>query len=908
MGGVTFNWPAVTGAASYTLEYYTNISTIVPINVLAPVPPVAVISHTVSSGMQYPNIYYWRVKTNCSTGTSPFHYGPAFQLPVTACAAPGNLTASCITGTSVNLGWTSAASSFILEYKLSTALAWTPVGTGVATIVGNTVTINNLLPSTAYDWRVRSTNCSSAFSNSQFTTSASGCGAAENLGVTNLTDASVRLNWQSVANASSYLVQVSTTPSFTTFAFNNTTSNTFENVSGLLYSTTYYWRVKANCGCYSAIRSFTTKCPTPQNLTAIQVTSNSAKLTWTATPNIYYYLDVSTASNFSSFVYSGLLLLSTDLPYQLFNLNPVTTYYWRVTTSCGDMNNSGVFTTAPNVPVFLTGFSATPECANARVRLNWTTQNEANSSHFVIERSTDGLNYMWVKQVPAAGNSSVPLPYEYFDNYPIKGFATYRLIIVDLNGSYTISPVVTIQANAAKCFTGVQPPAIACNATIAGPERLCYNNTSYTYSIGNIPDYTFVNWGVTPQSQTLVNSTRHYSNKFELVRNSGEGAIALSATLSRCTNSTLIREVAVGPIAMPAVSIQGNDLFCNNSQFSVQNLPVGSTVLWSSSNPNIATISSTGLASGVNNGTCTISATITAPTNTCYAVTTITKNITIGNPAAISISIMPPNADLCTGIPFMAESYLEGATSYTWQAPTGLQFNSANGLSYINAQVVSPPLGGPLTLIALNRCGSVTGSHVLIPQPQFPPPGKNQPYITMISGSCIANSFTAQVVAVPNAVSYYWKVRELDVNGNLLAASPWFMSSTNQGTYSLTNLLTRSAVVYVYAVTNCGITPTINASFNTCRLRARTIPYVQEQPVKVVPNPTSGICKVYLPAELLVNSNFTLRTTKGEDIKKGKVSGVKGFFQIDLTKYPGGVYTLVIENDKMIRHVQIVKN
>ena len=84
---------------------------------------------------------------------------------------------------------------------------------------------------------------------------------------------------------------------------------------------------------------------------------------------------------------------------------------------------------------------------NNATLLQWQTENEHNTSHFIIERSTDGSRFDKIATVAAAINSNSKLNYSYVDNKAAALSAAivyYRLQIVDLDGSITYSKVVTI--------------------------------------------------------------------------------------------------------------------------------------------------------------------------------------------------------------------------------------------------------------------------------------------------------------------------------------------------------------------------------------------------------------------------------------------------------------------------------
>jgi hypothetical protein len=101
-------------------------------------------------------------------------------------------------------------------------------------------------------------------------------------------------------------------------------------------------------------------------------------------------------------------------------------------------------TTCIVLPVTLSSFTATAR--NYDVLLNWQTELEANSSHFIIERSTDGRNYAPIGQVAAKGYSDTRVNYSFTDNKPVvfDRPVFYRLRSVDRDNSYQYSKIVSV--------------------------------------------------------------------------------------------------------------------------------------------------------------------------------------------------------------------------------------------------------------------------------------------------------------------------------------------------------------------------------------------------------------------------------------------------------------------------------
>lgn len=91
------------------------------------------------------------------------------------------------------------------------------------------------------------------------------------------------------------------------------------------------------------------------------------------------------------------------------------------------------------LPLELLAFNVSRK--EAAVQLDWSTASEQHSAYFVIERSNNGKQWNELQQVPAAGNSSTGLQYTREDREPLAGMSYYRLKMVDLDNSYTYSPV-----------------------------------------------------------------------------------------------------------------------------------------------------------------------------------------------------------------------------------------------------------------------------------------------------------------------------------------------------------------------------------------------------------------------------------------------------------------------------------
>lgn len=91
-------------------------------------------------------------------------------------------------------------------------------------------------------------------------------------------------------------------------------------------------------------------------------------------------------------------------------------------------------------------------------QLTWKTQQESNSSHFEIERSTDGINFSFAGKVNAAGTSNTVINYQFNDVNAKPGLNYYRLKMVDKDGQFVYSNIAVVNVSIKGTFiTSVYP-------------------------------------------------------------------------------------------------------------------------------------------------------------------------------------------------------------------------------------------------------------------------------------------------------------------------------------------------------------------------------------------------------------------------------------------------------------------
>ncbi len=321
----TVSWATVAGANSYDVDYqvngagtWTNAAT-------------ATTSLSVNlSGLSISTSYNWRVRANCTGGSS--NYVQAAFTTAAACGTASGLSSSSITISSASVSWTAVANanSYDADYQVNGAGTWTNAATATAS---TSVALSGLSSGTVYNWRVRA-NCTAGAGNyaqASFTTLAP-CGTPAGLASSAVTSTSATISWTALSGANNYDADYQITGAGTWTNAATATTSTSVALSGLTASTGYSYRVRANCtsgtGSYAS-SSFTTSAvqagcvtafePNETQATAAAIVSgvtNSAaiststdidyyKITTTATSNIVYNLVGPSGVDYDLYVYNS---------------------------------------------------------------------------------------------------------------------------------------------------------------------------------------------------------------------------------------------------------------------------------------------------------------------------------------------------------------------------------------------------------------------------------------------------------------------------------------------------------------------------------------------------------------------------------------------------------------------------
>ncbi|HEX4851652.1 MAG TPA: T9SS type A sorting domain-containing protein, partial [Puia sp.] len=110
------------------------------------------------------------------------------------------------------------------------------------------------------------------------------------------------------------------------------------------------------------------------------------------------------------------------------------------------------------LPVTLIDFNANYQGSNT-VEVDWSTSREINANYFEIERSTNAINFTTAGQVSASQSTNDIHNYTFNDYIGAISSVVYyyRLKIVDVNGSYTYSKIVSVRLSQSETKISLYP-------------------------------------------------------------------------------------------------------------------------------------------------------------------------------------------------------------------------------------------------------------------------------------------------------------------------------------------------------------------------------------------------------------------------------------------------------------------
>ncbi|MFH1195745.1 MAG: FISUMP domain-containing protein [bacterium] len=435
----SLNWNSSSGATSYTLQVSTNNTFSSFIYNHGGLTGTSQQISELANSTQY----YWRLNASNNFGTSDWSNvwsfttasgGVAPEIPILS--SPINKATNVAIPPSLNWNSSSGATSYTLQ--VSTNNTFSSFVYNQSGLTGTSHQISGLANSTQYYWRVSASN---SYGTSDWSTgwnfTTSSAGVAPDIPIlsspaTNTTEIPVppTLFWNQSNNTESYSLQVSANGSFTSIVFDgNGLTSTSQLISGLKYSTKYYWHIKAansfGFSAWSTTWNFTTIGIAPQPPILSSPANNSTDISTSPTLSWFsssgatgYILQVSESNTFSTFIYNADVGNVVIKP--ITGLNNTVKYYWRMkaTNAYGssDWSTAWNFITMEKVPESPILSSPANNSTDVLISpsLSWNASNGATSYTLQVSASSTfsspiydgGVGSVLNKQILGLSNST----------------------------------------------------------------------------------------------------------------------------------------------------------------------------------------------------------------------------------------------------------------------------------------------------------------------------------------------------------------------------------------------------------------------------------------------------------------------------------------------------------------------
>ncbi|MBI3005411.1 MAG: fibronectin type III domain-containing protein [Ignavibacteriales bacterium] len=337
--------------------------------------------------------YYWRARSKqiavTSNWSSVWNFTTVPDIPPTpTLISPANNAINV--STSPTFSWNVSTGAISYRLQVSPSPTFSPTMIDQSGITSTSFPANSFNRDQTYYWRVSATNAggtsdwSSVWSFTTIPDTPATPTLASPINGSNDISVNPTLSWNASTGAASYHLQISTNSNFTSTVIDKAgIADTSDTISGLAYSTRYYWRINAtNSGgtsAWSTVWDFTTV-PAPPATPSLSSPANGSQnqpttiaLMWNSSARASAYrLQVSADSTFTAIGVDQNDLVSTTATITSLATN--TIHYWRVhafnTGGTSAWSNVWSFTTVPSPPAAPT--LSTPANGATGVSLNPT--------------------------------------------------------------------------------------------------------------------------------------------------------------------------------------------------------------------------------------------------------------------------------------------------------------------------------------------------------------------------------------------------------------------------------------------------------------------------------------------------------------------------------------------------------
>ena len=300
------------------------------------------------TGLMPETDYMVRVRSICEDGEMSMWRESTFTTPELPCIVPTNVTATDITYTSANIGWTASGNEVSWEVRYATG--------GVEdTIVATTnpVAITGLFSASTYQVWVRAFCGADTYSewSEVYTFNTQACATVSNVVVSEIGGNNATVTWTPAEGQTAWEVSYGMQGFSEGYAIATVTvTNPTYQITGLETDTPYDVYVRAICdedvySAWSERVTFTTtedECNPVSNVTANNITETSATITWTPTGNETKWQVAYCLASDATIVGEDATIVDVENTpsYTITGLETRTSYDAFVRTVCNETNYS----------------------------------------------------------------------------------------------------------------------------------------------------------------------------------------------------------------------------------------------------------------------------------------------------------------------------------------------------------------------------------------------------------------------------------------------------------------------------------------------------------------------------------------------------------------------------------------
>ena len=360
---------------------------------------------------------------------------------------------------------------------------------------------------------------------------------------------------------------------------------------------------------------------------------------------------------------------------------------------------------------------------------------QSSSQTYSVTAVAGATGYTWTLPAGWSGTSTT-------NSITVSTTSTGGTMSVSANNSCGSSTArtLTVSSNASPQTPG----------NLSGSTSVC-QGTSQTYSVSTVPGATSYIWSL-PSGWTGTSTI----NSIVVTTGASGGVVSVVAVNSCGNSSARTSSVSVTPIPSQPATISGSSSACPGAAQTYSVTAVSGAVSYTWTLPSgwsgSSATNSINVTAGSSGGNITVIA-----NNSCGSSNTRTLAVSIsGNAPATpgGISATGGNTKVCPGTTkTYSISAVSGATSYTWNTPTGATILSGQGTNSVNVEYQSGfTAGGVLSVVSNNSCGSSASRNLTITRNSPVKPG----VVTgNLNGVCSTNN-VGYSVNNTSGITYNW--------------------------------------------------------------------------------------------------------------------------------------------------------